>query len=202
MAKDRTLAALGALKPASTGADLVAALNMSIVNFETGSAAISAESRDLLAKAAPALKQMPAGTVIEISGHTDSTGDPAANLTLSQQRADAVRTMLVNLGVSPDALKAKGYGDTQPVASNDTAEGVSRTAASPTRSFSKADLSWGEQAVGGLFAPGPILETKNLIATMAKRSGRAVLPMLDCFACFAARDDRRGEAGRPRPDDW
>ena len=123
MAKERTLAALGGLKPGFSATDLVTALNMSIVNFETGSAAISAESRDLLTKAAPTMKQLPAGTVIEISGHTDSSGDPAANLALSQQRADAVRTMLINLGVSPDALRAKGYGDTQPVASNDTAEG-------------------------------------------------------------------------------
>ena len=122
-AKDKTLAALSGLKPGFTGADLVSALNLSIINFETGSAAISAESRDLLTKAAATMKQLPAGTVIEISGHTDSTGDPAANLALSQQRADAVRITLINLGVPADALKAEGYGDTKPVASNDTAEG-------------------------------------------------------------------------------
>ena len=103
--------------------DLVSALNLSIINFDTGSAAISAESRDLLTKAAPLVKQLPAGTVIEIGGHTDSTGDPAANLALSQQRAEAVRITLIDLGVPADMLKAKGYGDTQPVASNDTAEG-------------------------------------------------------------------------------
>jgi OmpA-OmpF porin, OOP family len=51
-AKDKTLAALSGLKPGFTGADLVSALNLSIINFETGSATISAESRDLLAKAA------------------------------------------------------------------------------------------------------------------------------------------------------
>jgi OOP family OmpA-OmpF porin len=122
-AKDKTLAALSGLKPGFTGADLVSALNLSIINFETGSAAISPESRDLLAKAAATMKQLPAGTVIEISGHTDSTGDPAANLTLSQQRAEAVRNTLTNLGVPADMLNAKGYGDTKPVASNDTAEG-------------------------------------------------------------------------------
>lgn len=111
-----------AKKPGFTGADLVSALNLSIINFETGSAAISSGSRDLMTKAAATMKQLPAGTVIEISGHTDSTGDPSANLTLSQQRADAVRITLINLGVPADALKAKGYGDTEPVASNDTAE--------------------------------------------------------------------------------
>ena len=122
-AKDKTLAALSGLKPGFAGADLVSALNLSIINFETGSAAISAESRDLLAKAAATMKQLPAGTVIEISGHTDSTGDPAANLTLSQQRAEAVRNTLTNFGVPAAMLEAKGYGDTKPVASNDTAEG-------------------------------------------------------------------------------
>jgi OOP family OmpA-OmpF porin len=122
-AKEKTLAALSGLQPGFTGADLVSALNMSIINFETGSAAISPQSRDLLAKAAASMKQLPAGSVIEVSGHTDSTGDPAANLTLSQQRADAVRDTLIGMGVSADMLKASGYGDTQPVASNDTAEG-------------------------------------------------------------------------------
>src|SRR5512147_666626 len=110
-AKDKTLAALSGLKPGFTGADLVSALNLSIINFETGSAAISAESRDLLAKAAAAMKQLPAGTVIEIGGHTDSTGDPAANLMLSQQRAEAVRNTLIGVGVPVDMLTAKGYGD-------------------------------------------------------------------------------------------
>lgn len=122
-AKDKTLRALSGLKAGFTGADVVSALNMSIINFETGSAAISAESRDLLAKAAVPIKQLPAGTIIEIGGHTDTSGNPAANLTLSQQRADAVRNTLIDLGVTGDMLTAKGYGDTQPVASNDTAEG-------------------------------------------------------------------------------
>lgn len=122
-AKEKTLTALSGLKPGFTGADVVSALNMSIINFETGSAAISAESRDLLAKAAAPIKQLPAGTIIEIGGHTDTSGNPAANLTLSQERAEAVRITLIDLGVTGDILSAKGYGDTQPVASNDTAEG-------------------------------------------------------------------------------
>jgi outer membrane protein OmpA-like peptidoglycan-associated protein len=122
-AKEKTLAALGGLKPGFTSADFVSALNLSIINFETGSAAISPESRDLLAKVAATMKQLPPGSVIEISGHTDSTGDPAANLTLSQQRADAVRDTLIAMGMPAETLKAKGYGDTEPVASNDTPEG-------------------------------------------------------------------------------
>ena len=61
--------------------------------------------------------------MIEIGGYTDNTGDPAANLQLSQQRAEAVRAALVAAGVDPSMLVAKGYGSASPVAGNDTLEG-------------------------------------------------------------------------------
>ena len=61
--------------------------------------------------------------MIEIGGYTDATGDPAANLQLSQQRADAVRAALVQAGVDPGMLVAKGYGSANPVAGNDSLEG-------------------------------------------------------------------------------
>jgi OOP family OmpA-OmpF porin len=64
--------------------------------------------------------------VLEIAGHTDNSGDSASNLALSQQRADSVRNYLVQQGVAPGMLVAKGYGDTRPVASNDTDEGKFR----------------------------------------------------------------------------
>jgi OOP family OmpA-OmpF porin len=122
-AKAKSLAALDSLQPGFTSADLVDAMNLAIINFETGSATISAESRDILERAAATMKQAPQGTHIEIGGHTDSTGDPAANMALSQHRADAVRQALIEYGVSADMLTAKGYGDSQPVASNATPEG-------------------------------------------------------------------------------
>ena len=122
-ASDRTLAALNALKPGFTRSDLVAALNLSIINFDTNSANIAADSKPILDAAARALKMAPSGTVIEISGHTDSTGDAAANQTLSQASADSVKAYLVQAGVPQGALVAKGYGASRPVASNDTAEG-------------------------------------------------------------------------------
>jgi outer membrane protein OmpA-like peptidoglycan-associated protein len=64
--------------------------------------------------------------VVEIGGHADTVGNPDANLKLSQDRADAVRQALVDDGVSPDSLKAVGYGDTKPVASNNSTMGRSQ----------------------------------------------------------------------------
>jgi outer membrane protein OmpA-like peptidoglycan-associated protein len=61
--------------------------------------------------------------VVEIAGYTDNTGDSAANVTLSQNRADAIRQALVVAGVDDSALVSRGYGEANPVARNDTEEG-------------------------------------------------------------------------------
>ena len=60
---------------------------------------------------------------VEISGHTDSTGDQKKNMVLSKQRADAVRAFLIKQGCDASLLVAKGYGATRPIADNDTEEG-------------------------------------------------------------------------------
>lgn len=60
---------------------------------------------------------------VEISGHTDASGDAKKNKVLSQQRADSVRDFLIQAGCNPDMLTAKGYGSTKPVADNTTDEG-------------------------------------------------------------------------------
>lgn len=60
---------------------------------------------------------------IELSGHTDSDGDQAANLLLSQRRAEAVKNYLVTKGITSERLLAKGLGETAPVADNATADG-------------------------------------------------------------------------------
>ena len=60
---------------------------------------------------------------LEIQGHTDSIGSEAYNLKLSQRRADVVRDYLVSHGISPDRLVTKGYGESDPIASNETPEG-------------------------------------------------------------------------------
>ena len=80
-------------------------------------------SYDFLRQAAAAIKALPSGTVVEIGGHTDNVGDAASNLQLSQQRAEAVRNFLVNQGVDQAMLTARGYGETKPIASNDTEQG-------------------------------------------------------------------------------
>lgn len=59
----------------------------------------------------------------EIDGHTDNSGTSAHNLTLSQQRADAVKTQLVSMGIDASRLTTKGLGDTKPIDKNDTPEG-------------------------------------------------------------------------------
>ena len=58
--------------------------------------------------------------VIEISGHTDNVGTPENNLKLSQDRANSVRAYLIKKGIAEARVSAKGYGDTQPIALNDT----------------------------------------------------------------------------------
>ena len=123
---NKTETALAALHPGFTTADLLNILNQSIINFPTNSAEIPAAGKTMLQHASAAFKQLPSGTVVEIAGFTDNTGDAAANVQLSQQRADAVRAALVSSGVDPSMLVAKGYGSANPAASNDTAEGKFR----------------------------------------------------------------------------
>ena len=115
--------ALAALKSGFSPGDLTTALNKSVVNFANGSADIPASMNGFFQNAASAIKQLPQGTVIEIAGYTDNTGDAQANMALSQQRAEAVRDALIKAGVNPAMLVAKGYGSANPIASNGSAEG-------------------------------------------------------------------------------
>ncbi|HEU4406384.1 MAG TPA: OmpA family protein [Polyangiaceae bacterium] len=96
------------------------------VHFETNSATILPDSGTLLEEIADVLKKNPRLKRVEIQGHTDSQGQPARNRTLSQERADAVRERLVSLGVAPERLTAKGYGDERPVVPNITAANRAR----------------------------------------------------------------------------
>ncbi len=103
---------------------LTEAINLELkVQFDSGKAVVKDEYKAEISKAAELMKQYPSAHM-EIQGHTDSSGRAAANTALSQQRADAVRAVLVNeMGVKGDNITAKGYGSAQPVADNKTAEG-------------------------------------------------------------------------------
>jgi outer membrane protein OmpA-like peptidoglycan-associated protein/uncharacterized protein YidB (DUF937 family) len=126
LATQKATAALAALKPGFTAQDLAGAMNFDVINFASGSAMIPVDNTEFLNKAASAIRSAPAGTVIEVGGNTDNTGDAAKNLQLSQQRAEAVRDYLIGQGASPAMLVAKGYGDSKPIASNETEEGKFR----------------------------------------------------------------------------
>ncbi len=115
--------ALAGLKPGFTADELAKALNLEVINFASGSNAIPKENEDLLKKSADAIKQAPAGTKLEVGGHTDSTGNAAGNDKLSAARAAAVKAFLDKAGVKADVLTAKGYGSAKSIASNDTKEG-------------------------------------------------------------------------------
>jgi OOP family OmpA-OmpF porin len=91
--------------------------------FDTGSATIKPESNATLAVIAEVLNADPA-LKLEIQGHTDNVGNAAANLKLSQARAAAVRTHLIEQGgIAADRLTSAGFGDTKPVGSNATDDG-------------------------------------------------------------------------------
>ncbi|HMN47038.1 MAG TPA: OmpA family protein [Povalibacter sp.] len=92
------------------------------VTFETNSANLTSDSRGVLDAVATDLKKYP-NLRIELQGHTDSSGSDAYNLKLSQQRAESVRGYLVQQGVAASQLAARGYGETQPIDDNGTAEG-------------------------------------------------------------------------------
>lgn len=93
------------------------------VSFKVGSAELEASSRPLLSAVARALQTRPEILQVQIEGHTDAVGDPDRNRQLSEARAEAVRDALLAQGVARRRLLAKGFGDSVPVASNDTRQG-------------------------------------------------------------------------------
>lgn len=92
------------------------------VTFETGSANITEESKEQLNQLATMLKAYPKVN-IGVEGFTDNTGDAAANVTLSQERATMVKAYLVGQGIDADRMEAQGFGADNPVADNSTEEG-------------------------------------------------------------------------------
>ncbi len=92
------------------------------VFFDTGKSTLRPESNKELNELVEFMA-LQKTMVIEIAGYTDNVGSDAANLKLSQDRADAVRNYLLNHKIPANQVQAKGYGSAEPVASNDTPEG-------------------------------------------------------------------------------
>lgn len=93
------------------------------IQFETNKAVIKPESGPLLEEITNVIKQNAQIKRLSIEGHTDSTGADKHNQTLSEQRAAAVRDYLVQHGVAPERLSARGWGKTRPIGDNSTATG-------------------------------------------------------------------------------
>ena len=97
-------------------------VNMSDVLFDTGKYSLRPLAREKLAKVAGIVSGHP-GLRLDVEGHTDSVGGDDYNQQLSEQRGDAVRNYLMQEGMAASSVTAKGFGETRPVASNDTASG-------------------------------------------------------------------------------
>jgi outer membrane protein OmpA-like peptidoglycan-associated protein len=95
---------------------------LSGVNFDTAKATIRPESLPRLDLVVEFMKHRKSARV-EISGHTDNVGNPKANHTLSERRAEACRDYIISKGIDRGRLDAIGYGDERPLVPNDTDEG-------------------------------------------------------------------------------
>lgn len=110
--------------------EMLAALNTQgfialYINFDINKATIKPESQAIVDQIAVMLKESP-GLRVSIEGHTDNTGTPAGNKTLSKQRADAVVAALAAQGIEAGRLSAVGWGQDHPVADNRTEEGKAK----------------------------------------------------------------------------
>jgi len=104
------------------GCEVEAVIELEGVYFDFDKATIKPEGKAVLNEAAALLKKHER-VVVEVAGHTDSVGSEAYNQGLSERRANSVKQYLTEQGVTATRLTARGYGEAQPVASNDTKEG-------------------------------------------------------------------------------
>jgi outer membrane protein OmpA-like peptidoglycan-associated protein len=118
-------------------------VNLSDVLFDTGSATLKPGAREKLARVAGILLSHP-DLKLQIEGHTDSVGDADYNQRLSESRADSVRAYLVAQGIAATSVTTAGFGETQPVASNDTPAGRQQNR--------RVELVVGGDAIGTLTA--------------------------------------------------
>lgn len=102
--------------------DSLKVIRLNYVTFETGSANLTPLSRYELDNLVSVMNKYNNMT-IEVAGHTDNTGNPESNMTLSESRATTVFNYITGKGIAAERMTPKGYGDTSPVDTNDTDEG-------------------------------------------------------------------------------
>jgi OOP family OmpA-OmpF porin len=115
----------GAVSPETCQELLIGELGEGGIRFNEGSTAIALESEGRLDRLVAILRRCP-DAAVEIGGHTDSAGTAARNQELSRIRAEAVVNYLTGAGIPADRLGAVGYGEANPIASNETEEGRAR----------------------------------------------------------------------------
>ena len=104
---------------------LDAALANRIIEFESGKAALTESGMVVLDQMSAAMRKLE-GVKVEVIGHTDNAGSRAGNLSLSQARAEAVKSYLVGKGIAAESIAVSGEGPDRPVADNRTPEGKAR----------------------------------------------------------------------------
>lgn len=92
------------------------------ITFDTGRADVKPQFQPVLSRLSQSIQQYP-DTIVQIEGHTDSTGAASFNQTLSENRAESVRSYMTQRGVESNRLIAVGYGASRPVADNGTPQG-------------------------------------------------------------------------------
>lgn len=107
--------------PSSDGQSIMVTMPDGIT-FDTGSYILKPQFRSTLGQVAQTLTSHP-DSLIDVYGHTDSTGSPQNNQLLSENRARTVADFLTTQGVNPARLRSRGFGETMPVAENTTPEG-------------------------------------------------------------------------------
>jgi outer membrane protein OmpA-like peptidoglycan-associated protein len=126
--------------------------NMSDVLFRSGSFELLPGARERLAKVSGIVLAYPS-LHVAIEGHTDSVGSDQYNQDLSEHRAEAVRDYFVQQGISSGSVEARGFGKSEPIASNDTPEGRQQNR--------RVELVLSGDAIGSDEVPGPTATAQN-----------------------------------------
>lgn len=151
---------LGLPTPEECVAQINTLLATTKVSFEPGSAQLTRESGVLLDRMAEVLKGCP-DAPIEIGGHTDSQGREEMNLALSEDRAEAVLTALMDRRILTSHLTAMGYGETVPIASNDSETGRETNRRIEFRLVAPAAAPGVASVPGEAGADGPVIEAQE-----------------------------------------